>query len=336
MNIIILCFLLLGILACILLLRYFFYTRPKKIALQYDQNTNMTGSSVPAVGGQHNHGPAHVGRFYDKYNDAFINVYGDVIQAFRTNNVSKLLEYQATIMNLRPGMKLLDAGCGICGPAIYFAKNCDVRIDAVTISSVQAVMGRKKIDEAGLSEKISVYEGDYHFLSKILSEESYDVIYFLESFGHSNNKQKVIESAWHMLKPGGLLYIKDLFVKEGILPSHTSVIEENVAKINKAYHYNVGYLNDVIADIRKKGFILSSLKTIDIPLQDFENLTISNDFQELTGIHRIDNLQAYLFPVDFFELLCIKPWYDITKGNSRYFLQNLYYMQVHNRSANDL
>jgi ubiquinone/menaquinone biosynthesis C-methylase UbiE len=336
MNLVMLSFASLGVLGCLLLLRYAFYIRQKNIALQGVQNKEVPVPSILMAGIQNSHDAESVGKFYDRYNDAFIKVYGDVIQAFRTTNVSTLLDYQATTMKLQPEMRLLDAGCGICGPAIHFAKNYGVHIDAVTISSVQAAKARTKISDSGLIEQISVHHGDYHFLSGLLDEESFDVVYFLESFGHSHNKQKAIESAWNMLKPGGLLYIKDLFVKESMLPSHNKVIAENVARINKAYYYDVGYLNEVIGFIRKKGFILSALKTIDIPLQDFENLTISNDFQELTGIHQIDNLQAYLFPVDFFELQCIKPWYDVTKGNSRYFLQNLYYLQVHNRSADDL
>ena len=78
------------------------------------------------------------------------------------------------------------------------------------------------------------------------------------------------------------------------------------------------------------------MKTIDLPLEDFENLTISNDFQELTGINKIENLQEYVFPVDFFEITCIKPWNALEYGNSRYFLQNLFYMQMHNRKQEEL
>jgi len=32
-----------------------------------------------------------------------------------------------------------------------------------------------------------------------------------------------------------------------------------------------------------------------LPLQDFENLTICNDFQELTGIGRIENWKEHFY-----------------------------------------
>ncbi|MBL0015561.1 MAG: class I SAM-dependent methyltransferase [Bacteroidetes bacterium] len=277
-----------------------------------------------------------VGEFYDETTDAFLKVYGDVIQAFRTRDLSNLLGYQANVMQLKPGMKILDAGCGVCGPAMFFAKNHDVTVDAITASSVQQKEASQRIIAAGLEGKIRVQQGDYHQLSAYFPSGEYDVVYFLESFGHSADKVAAIASAWEMLKPGGMLYIKDLFIKEPAIASHAEEIKKNVERINEAYRYHVGDLNEVLTAVRKKGYILSALKTIDIPLEDFENLTISNDFQELTGIHRIDNLQEYLFPVDFFELICIKPWHDLSIGNSRYFLQNLYYLKVHGKSEAEL
>ena len=86
----------------------------------------------------------------------------------------------------------------------------------------------------------------------------------------------------------------------------------------------------------KKGWILAQLKTIDLPLEDFENLSISNEFQELTGIGRIDSWQDYIFPVEFYELVCLKPWTNPNVGNSRYFLQNLYYMQVQGKTVEEV
>lgn len=277
-----------------------------------------------------------VGDFYDATTDAFLKVYGDVIQAFRTRDLGNLLGYQAQTMQLKPGMRALDAGCGVCGPAIYFAQHQGVSVDAITASAVQQKEALQRIQAAHLQDRIKVVQGDYHRLGEHFPAGNYDVVYFLESFGHSPDKAAAIASAWEMLKPGGMLYIKDLFVKEPAIPSHAAEIQQNVARINEAYRYHVGDLNEVLTAIRRQGYILSALKTIDIPLEDFENLTISNDFQELTGIHRIDNLQAYLFPVDFFELICIKPWHDLSVGNSRYFLQNLYYLKVQGKAEAEL
>jgi len=277
------------------------------------------------------HSAKDVGAFYNKYNDQFLQVYGDVIQAFRTHDVSKLLDYQMETMELRSGMRIIDAGCGVCGPAIHFAKKADVEVHAITISKEQYDRSKERIVEANLEDKVFVYLGDYHDLSSVLPATDYDRVYFLESFGHSHNHAKAIDSAWKVLKNGGLLYIKDLFRREPLLPEHIPAIEREISKINEAYRYNIADLYDVLKHIRKEGWILSKLKTVDLPMSDFENLTISNEFQELTGIAKIEGWDDYVFPIDFFELHCIKPEFDLSNGLDKYFLQNLMYMKIHGK-----
>jgi len=282
------------------------------------------------------HSARQVGDFYNDQTDNFLKVYGEVIQAFRTTDVTKLLDYQIETIGFEEGQRVLDAGCGVCGPARYFAKNAGVQVEAITISEDQVEKARKYIADEGLEGKVNVTHGDYHQLEEYYKSDSFDVVYFLESFGHATNHEQVINSAWGMLKPGGKLYIKDLFIKEAAIQSLSEDIQREVKNINEAYRYNIADLYEILKFVRKKGYILSSVKTIDLALEDFENLTISNDFQELTGINKIENLQEYVFPVDFFEITCIKPWNALEYGNSRYFLQNLFYMQMHNRKQEEL
>ncbi len=277
-----------------------------------------------------------VGKFYNEQTVNFLKVYGNVIQAFRTRNVSTLLNYQVKAMGLEREMSVLDAGCGVCGPAVYFAENAGVNIEAITISSVQVEMAKENIKQSSARNKINVREGDYHLLENYYHINNFDVIYYLESFGHAHNHLQVLDSAWKVLKPGGTIYVKDLFIKKAMNKAMEAGIFKEIDNINNAYHYNVPDLNTILDYVRKKGFILASLKTIDIPLEEFENLTISNDFQELTGINKIENLREYVFPVDFFELKLIKPNIDLTSGNSRYFLQNMYFMQIENWKESEL
>lgn len=278
----------------------------------------------------------NVGAFYNEQTENFLKVYGKVIQAFRTKNVNTLLDYQVSAIGLKAGMTVLDAGCGVCGPAVYFAGKTGARIEAITISSKQVQMAKENIEKNFVQSHVNVQEGDYHQLENYYAASYFDAIYFLESFGHAHDHLKVLDSAWKVLKPGGLIYIKDLFIKKALYKSMAAGIKKEINNINTAYHYNVPELNTVLDHARSRGYILSSLKTIDIPLEEFENLTISNQFQELTGINKIENLRDYVFPVDFFELTLIKPNIDISAGNSRYFLQNMYFMQVENWKEKDL
>jgi ubiquinone/menaquinone biosynthesis C-methylase UbiE len=278
----------------------------------------------------------NVAAFYNEQTENFLKVYGKVIQAFRTKNVNTLLGHQIEAIGLKDGMVVLDAGCGVCGPAVYFAGQTGARIEALTISSRQVELAKIDIEEHHVQSHVHVREGDYHQLENYYSKEYFDAIYFLESFGHAYDHLQVLDSAWNVLKPGGVVYIKDLFIKKALYKSMAAGIQNEIQNINTAYHYNVPDLNTILDHIRSKGYILSFVKTIDIPLDEFENLTISNDFQELTGINKIDNLRNYVFPVDFFELKLMKPDISALNGNSRYFLQNMYLMQVENWRESDL
>ncbi|PBQ30962.1 hypothetical protein CNR22_03985 [Sphingobacteriaceae bacterium] len=278
----------------------------------------------------------NVGAFYNEQTENFLKVYGKVIQAFRTKNINTLLDHQIEAIGLKDGMTALDAGCGVCGPAVYFAGKTGARIEALTISSKQVELAKVNIQENHAQSHVYVREGDYHHLENYYTEEYFDAIYFLESFGHAQNHLQVLDSAWKVLKPGGTVYIKDLFIKKALYKSMAAGIEKEIQNIDTAYHYHVPDLNTILDHVRSKGYILSFIKTIDIPLDEFENLTISNDFQELTGINKIDNLRDYVFPVDFFELKLIKPNIHILSGNSRYFLQNMYLTQVEAWKERDL
>ncbi len=280
--------------------------------------------------------PEQVGEFYDQYNDKFLKTYGDIIQAFRTTDVSILLDYQIQAIGLETDQRVLDAGCGVCGPALYFAEHAGVEVEAVTVSEEQVQQATSRIQAAGFQKRVNVQKADYHRLKEYFPTDHFDAIYFLESFGHSYDHAQAIRSAWEVLKPGGVLYIKDLFRKIAVLPEHEEKIDYEISRINAAYRYNIADLYDVLHALRKQGFILSVMKTIDLKLEEFENLTISNDFQELTGIAVIESWEDYIFPVDFFEIKCFKPWYDIGLGNSRYFLQNLYHMKIWGREQQEL
>jgi cyclopropane fatty-acyl-phospholipid synthase-like methyltransferase len=282
------------------------------------------------------HQVSDVGNFYNQYNDKFIQVYGEIIQAFRTQDVSILLDYQIDAMQLKQGMKVLDAGCGVCGPATYFAEKAGVIVHAVTISEEQVKRAEEKIESKQLQEKVVVKKGDYHDIKSIFPNNEYDVVYFLESFGHSPYHEQAIDSAWNVLKPGGLLYIKDLFRRIPLLPEHGPKIDFEIEKINEAYRYNVADLNTILDYVRKKGFVVAAVKTIDLKMDEFENLMISNEFQELTGIAKIENWEDYVFPIDFFELLLYKPQFELEFGLDKYFLQNLMYMQVYGKKQEEL
>ena len=157
-------------------------------------------------------------------------------------------------------------------------------------------------------------------MDEIFGPNQFDRVLFLESFGHSDNKELLIQKAFKVIKPGGMLYIKDLFVREHPNKEDGVKIDNIVNEINKAYRYNVADLNKILSAIRRMNFILIFVKTPEIKVGEFEHLTISNDFQELFDIAKIISWDNYIFPIDFYEIKAMKPPFDIEQQKHLYFL----------------
>lgn len=261
-----------------------------------------------------------VGEFYNATTDKFLQVYGDVIQAFRTTDISVYLDYTIKNAELGDNQIVLDAGCGIGGPSAYFATKLNSRFEGVTASITQVEKAKLLLSKKQLAGTVNIQHGDYHQIDKIYGEEVFDRILFLESFGHSTNKPLLIEKAYKALKPGGILYIKDLFIREFPNEDDGEKITRIVEEINKAYHYQVADLHDVLRAMRKLNFLLLFVKTPEVKSGEFEHLTISNDFQNLFDIAKIITWENYVFPVDFYEIKVMKPTFDVNAQKHLYFL----------------
>src|SRR6056297_890934 len=104
-------------------------------------------------------------KYYDSWTEKYLNSgYGNIIQAHRPTNVEDLLNYTAKKAGIKDEMKILDAGCGVCGPAVFFAKKFDIKIEALTISEVQLNHSKKLINQNELNNKIKLFKGDFHNL----------------------------------------------------------------------------------------------------------------------------------------------------------------------------
>jgi cyclopropane-fatty-acyl-phospholipid synthase len=62
---------------------------------------------------------------------------------------------------LRPGMRLLDVGCGWGSLALHAADRYGVQVVGITLSAEQAGLARKRVAEAGLTERIDIRVQDY-------------------------------------------------------------------------------------------------------------------------------------------------------------------------------
>lgn len=105
-------------------------------------------------------------------------------------------------LELRPGMQLLEIGTGWGALAIYAARHYGVRVTTTTISDAQYTYAQQKIDEAGLTEQITVLAQDYRLL-----EGQYDRLVSIE----------MIEAVGHDYLPGFFAKLNTLLKNDGLM-----------------------------------------------------------------------------------------------------------------------
>lgn len=224
----------------------------------------------------------NIGQYYDTWHERYLKYYGDTIQAHRPVNVYELHQYVLKNSGLADNMQVLDAGCGVCGPAIFFASALNISIDAITISSEQCKESTKNINKANLKDRINIVQGDFHCLEKYFEKGIYDRVIFLESLGHSNKQSAVLTAAFNMLSPCGAIYIKDYFLKPlSENPNVKKLQLLGLENMQKQYFYFPSDIDATIGFLEELG-----LKKVFVKIPDFilSNENVVNAFEKEYGI----------------------------------------------------
>lgn len=245
--------------------------------------------------------PEQVKEYYNKMTSSYLEIYGDVIQAFRPTDTTRLLDYIGRSAGINWNLNVLDLGCGVAGPAIHFAKRWNANVSGVTISEVQLKEGKTKIEQSKLQYKIHLNLGDYHHLELTSIPDSYyDVVLFLESLGHSDDIELAIKNAYQKLKQGGCLYIKDFYRKQVDDKNEQSKIDKIIDNIDQYYAYNTLDLNEVENVLKKNGLVIEFIRPFDFT----DDIKVRYEFEKENNIDVFEGQD--INPADWLEIKAIK------------------------------
>lgn len=112
-------------------------------------------------------------------------------------------------VQINPSDKVLDAGCGVGGSAIYLAKKYNCSVDGITLSKNQVEFATEKADNKNLKHKLNFLVAD--FTKMPYNDNTFDVVWAVESVCHAHEKADFLKEAFRVLKKGGRLIIADFF-----------------------------------------------------------------------------------------------------------------------------
>ena len=117
--------------------------------------------------------------------------------------------FLAEFAGIKIGDKVLDAGCGVGGSAFFLAKNFQTKVTGITLSEKQLAFANRKLAELKLQEFVEIKKEDYTGTS--FQNNSFDIIWAIESITSTTDKSKFANEANRLLKPGGKLVLADYF-----------------------------------------------------------------------------------------------------------------------------
>ena len=124
-------------------------------------------------------------------------------------------------------------GCGIGGSTLYLASKYRAEAVGITLSPVQADRATNRATAAGLADHVQFQVADA--LAMPFAEDTFDLVWSLESGEHMPDKAKFLQECCRVLKSGGRL-IMATWCHRPPTPPLTAMEQHHLEHIYRLYH----------------------------------------------------------------------------------------------------
>ncbi len=229
---------------------------------------------------------AAISHHYDVGNDFYRLVLGSSMVyscAYWTPGARSLEAAQAAKLDLicrklglRPGMRLLDVGCGWGSLLLHAAEHYGVSAVGVSISEEQVALARRRVADAGLADRVEVRLQDY----REIPDGPFDAISSVGMAEHVGSAQYLTyaRGLYGLLAPGGRL-LNHQISRRPSLPGEPYELSPFIRK----YVFPDGELSPI-------GATVSLLEEAGFEVRDVESL---REHYALTLRDWVSNLEAH-------------------------------------------
>ncbi len=125
------------------------------------------------------------------------------LKASIIKNQSLFEKMMARDLELKPGNKALDIGCGRGRVAGHIAKLTGAMITGLNLDLDQLASAKRFAAAKGLSKQCQFIHRDLNQLPHPFPDGSLDAVYHVQVFSYAKDLQKMLDEIYRMLKPGG-------------------------------------------------------------------------------------------------------------------------------------
>lgn len=152
--------------------------------------------------------------------------------------------------HLGPGQRVLDAGCGVGGTAIWLAKEFGVQVTGLTNCEPHVALAAEQAEQRGVGDLVEFLYGD--FMEMPFPDACFDAVFNHETYCYASDKLAYLRGVYRVLKPGGRWQAVDGFLTDKRFSESEEAIHANMQRGWRTMPLE--RWRNVLADLGKTGF----------------------------------------------------------------------------------
>jgi cyclopropane-fatty-acyl-phospholipid synthase len=121
-----------------------------------------------------------------------------------TESQAEKMDLFARLMNLRPGQRILDVGCGWGGPLVYLCKTYGLTGVGLNLSPTQRRVAQQRAADYGVD--VQIVECNWEDFT---DDQGFDAVYTDEAIVHFTHLGQFFGKVHSLLRPGGCMLNKE-------------------------------------------------------------------------------------------------------------------------------